>query len=494
MPAPPYGYGGYNGYGYGPVSQRDAVLNQMQPNYQYPTNPQQVRAPTGTGSKITDIAGGLAPTVAKQFAPQVASSLVEGGMAPAAGLGGAASLGLGLATELGGSLLKPKVQAATASPYADLTDQYERREEGSGEGIAGGAVKWGGRGAQIGSFVPGIGTAVGAGIGALGGAIGGAFNKNAASAYSDFSRRDAEQAIREMYKTRGGRDITPAELNQIMVGAGTKAGDQFVGEQGLYSILQSLDKNFAAERAADPTAEAAQARGALPVGAPVQGPRDPVTGLPRGNTGVGGPSDGVYGAPANTALGTTPAAGAATPAQDTSKWDTDAYAPPAHTAASPTPHAPPGWNNEKWNDPNHQTPKYAVGRILSQFEPRTENMDAIVAEIDKAYPGTKRTGNGDVTIPGVGSIDILQAADVGGKAWHWGAEGAGSGKDAGASSRGKRATGGDQGAGYDVGGDIAGASDINTIIARLGLLAGGGKSTRGGIPSARDLVLQGFKG
>jgi len=151
--------------------------------------------------------------------------------------------------------------------------------------------------------------------------------------------------------------------------------------------------------------------------------------------------------------------------------------------------APPGWNNDKWNDPNHQTPKYAVGRILSQFEPRTENMDAIVAEVAKAYPGTRRTGNGDITIPGVGSIDILQAADVGGKAWHWGAAGAGSGKDAGASKRGSGNSAANAAAGYDLGlgGDISSASNISGIMARLQQLSGG--KGKAGIPSAYDAVL-----
>ena len=490
MAAPPYSYGGGGQY-------RNAVLNQMQedpyaPNddYRYPTNPLQGRAPTGQGAAITSSVGALAPTVAKQFAPQVASSLVEGGVRGATSTLGSAAGPIGIGTEIVGSALKPKVQAATPSPYGDLTDQYSRREEGSGEGIAGGAVKWGGRGLQAGSYFGPVGTVVGGVGGALGGAIAGAFNKNAASAYSDFNRRDAEQAIREMYKTRGGRDVTPEELNRILVGAGTKPGDQFVGEKGLYSILQSLDQNFAQERIADPNAEAAQAVGASPRTAMPEG-----TAVAR--SALDG-NDGAYGAPANTTAGTpadatTPPADATTPpAQDTTKWDTDGYAKPAYTAANPAKTAPPGWSNEKWNNPNHQTPKYVIGRILSQFPPRTENVDAAVAEINKAFPGTTRVSNGDIKVPGLGVIDVLQAADVGGKAWHFGT-GGGKGSTKGKASSGSGSAGApgitSYAGGYDSSGDVSGGSTIQDIIRRIQGISGGKKP---GVLSARDAVLNQF--
>jgi hypothetical protein len=115
------------------------------------------------------------------------------------------------------------------------------------------------------------------------------------------------------------------------------------------------------------------------------------------------------------------------PPPDPRRWNTDGYTRPAYIAQRPSSHPPAGFERAKWNDPNHQTPKYVVGRILSQYKPRTENMDAVVAEISRAYPGTRRTGSGDITIPGIGSADILKAADVGGKAWHFGG-GKGGGK------------------------------------------------------------------
>jgi hypothetical protein len=110
---------------------------------------------------------------------------------------------------------------------------------------------------------------------------------------------------------------------------------------------------------------------------------------------------------------------------DARNWNTDGFTPPRYIAPKYAPHPMPGWDRAKWNDPNHQTPKYVIGRLLSGLKPRTANMDQAVALIAQAYPGTRRTGSGDITIPGIGSTDILQAADVGGKAWHFGGQGGG---------------------------------------------------------------------
>src|SRR4029434_319041 len=165
-------------------------------------------------------------------------------------------------------------QAATKSPFPELTDPYRRRMEGSGEGVLGGATKWAGRGAQVGSVVPGIGTAIGAGIGALAGGIGNAFTKNAKSAYSDFRTQDAINAIKGMYQQHAGRLPTEQEVEQILIGQGmdpqnARAHTGVVGEKGLYSILSSLDKNFAAERSrmVDQALGTPGAPGAPPVGA-----------------------------------------------------------------------------------------------------------------------------------------------------------------------------------------------------------------------------------
>jgi hypothetical protein len=99
--------------------------------------------------------------------------------------------------------------------------------------------------------------------------------------------------------------------------------------------------------------------------------------------------------------------------------NTDGYPQPRLTQM-PQANAMPGWDNTKWKDPNHQTPKYVVGRLLQDIPPRTENMAMAMQRIQAAYPGARQIGPGDVSIPGVGSVDILQSAGAGGKAWQWG--------------------------------------------------------------------------
>ena len=112
-----------------------------------------------------------------------------------------------------------------------------------------------------------------------------------------------------------------------------------------------------------------------------------------------------------------------------SQWRTGGYAAPAYNTFS-SGNAMSGWDQTKWNDPNKQSPKYAVGHILSNYNPQGSvgngQLNAAVADIQRAYPGTTHDGKGNVTIPGVGRVDILEAAGNGGKAWQWGAEDNGS--------------------------------------------------------------------
>lgn len=120
---------------------------------------------------------------------------------------------------------------------------------------------------------------------------------------------------------------------------------------------------------------------------------------------------------ATTAPPTAPAAtNAANP-----NWRTGGYAAPQYTAQRPGA-VPAGWDATKWNDPNHQSPKYVAGRILSQYPPTVEGAKAAAAEIAKAYPGTTFNGKDMLTIPGVGAVDILRGASVGGQGWQWGAQ------------------------------------------------------------------------
>jgi hypothetical protein len=469
-------------------------------NYQYPSGGlKNTATQTGKANTIADTGVGLAWE----------------------GTGGAAGAGIGTATGLIANQLKPQGQAATKSPYGDLTDQYGRRMEGSGEGIAGGAVKWGGRGAQLGLEVGGpIGAGIGGAVGAIGGAIGNAFTKNAKSAYSDFRTQDAVEAIKKMYQTRGGRLPTEQEVESILIGQGMDARDAaqhtgFVGEHGLYSVLNSLDKNFAAERGRLVDQAAGGAAGAPPAGAPPAGAApttpEPVAQLAGAGAATNTPAPPVLGAGGTYHLpgtpggapggippstpppqastppvvpGATPTPPATVPAPALpANADTDGYAAPAYTAAAASSSPPPGWDAKKWSDPAHQTPKYVVGRIMSQFAPTTENMPKVLAEIQKAYPGTTLIGKDSINIPGVGKTDILRGADVGGKGWQWLGEHAQSGGGTAAGGAGT------SGAGYNAAGDVSGSSDvIARIIANLGQLSGG-QGAGGGPMTARDALL-----
>ena len=477
------GYGGYGGYGYQPSAP-----------YQY-TPGALARSPVGSKKEsFAELGAGLGTQLAPTIARNVALSGVRAGASPlsatigAGGLGTAAGLGVGLGTEIVGGLLKPKVQQATSSEFDPYTSQYRRRLEGSGEGVLGGAVKWGGRGAQVGSVVPGIGTAIGAGIGALGGAIGNLFTKNAPSAYSDFKLADAQQAMANFIRQEGGREPLPGEIDRLTRAQGWEPGDRWVGEKGLYETLGKLKGQFGAERAGvgagAPALPGSQGQFAFN---PATGRIEPTTTRITGYTG--GQFDVPTNAtPAQVAGGPAPAttAAQATPLPANKNWDTDKYAAPQYIAQRPTAQPPPGFSSKKWNDPNHQTPKYVVGRILSQFPPRTENVPAAVAEIQKAYPGARQVGNGKVSIPGVGTMDILVGANVGGKRWHAGSAGPKKGGGAAAAEGGG-------GAGQLVPGlqaDITGGNTLADIIKQIQALSGGGSS----LTQNRDALMAALRG
>ena len=113
--------------------------------------------------------------------------------------------------------------------------------------------------------------------------------------------------------------------------------------------------------------------------------------------------------------------------------NTDGYPQPRLTQM-PQANAMPGWDNTKWKDPNHQTPKYASGGCCrtSRRAPRTWRWRCSGF---KRPTRARARSPGDVSIPGVGSVDILQSAGAGGKAWQWG--GGNSGRS---STRARRAT------------------------------------------------------
>lgn len=150
---------------------------------------------------------------------------------------------------------------------------YERRNEGAG-GVGSGAMKGASMGAAAGSVLPGLGTAVGAGFGALGGAIAGAFTKNAKTAMTDFSEADARDAIGKAYQRHLGRAGGQDEIATHLRNQGLDGGN-WVGEDGLRSVLAAIESseeakryaanpNWAAQQGAPPSALA----GASPMNAP----------------------------------------------------------------------------------------------------------------------------------------------------------------------------------------------------------------------------------
>lgn len=101
--------------------------------------------------------------------------------------------------------------------------------------------------------------------------------------------------------------------------------------------------------------------------------------------------------------------------QDTTQWDTDGYGKPGYTATHYG-SAPAGWDPTKWADPNHQSPKYVVGRILVEAgdlkDPAKRN--AAIENIKKAYPGAQFNGKDKISIDGGKTwVDIFGGAGAG---------------------------------------------------------------------------------
>jgi len=107
-----------------------------------------------------------------------------------------------------------------------------------------------------------------------------------------------------------------------------------------------------------------------------------------------------------------------------------AFSPLSALAAEPAAKLPPvlpGWDSCKWNDPQHQTPKYVIGRLMATVPPSPKGLAAIVPAINALYPGTSLVDGGGmdkINIPCVGLIDMV--VDSGGKerptdgdSWSW---------------------------------------------------------------------------
>lgn len=155
--------------------------------------------------------------------------------------------------------------------------------------------------------------------------------------------------------------------------------------------------------------------------------RPPATG-----TGPKPPASGDYGAPSVPA---TPPSGPYTPvtpapaqwstaaqsghAAPTKPANTNGYATPGFTmAAGKT--AIGGYDAGKMADASHQSPKYVVGRILTNFPDTAEGLGQALPHIQQAYPGTQLVGKDKLNIPGVGIIDVGKGFSAGGgQGWQW---------------------------------------------------------------------------
>lgn len=103
---------------------------------------------------------------------------------------------------------------------------------------------------------------------------------------------------------------------------------------------------------------------------------------------------------------------------DRSQWNTEGWATPEYLGKAAG-GAMAGWDQTNWDDQNMQTPKYVVGRILSNYSPTIEGLGQAMAEIQQAYPGAEFDGKDKVTIPGLGTIDMLVNAGGEGGSWAW---------------------------------------------------------------------------
>jgi len=105
---------------------------------------------------------------------------------------------------------------------------------------------------------------------------------------------------------------------------------------------------------------------------------------------------------------------AAWDAQQRAGWNTGGYATPGYIPDVYNPNAVSGYDPAKWGDPTHQTPKYVVGRILSNYNLNDPTqLQAAMNDIIKAYPGSTWGGRDVITIPGIGPVDVIR--DFGGE-------------------------------------------------------------------------------
>lgn len=210
------------------------------------------------------------------------------------------------------------------------------------------------QGAAMGSRFGPYGTLIGAGAGAIYGRA----TRKAATQPTDFAVDDARAILTDVVRNELGREPTPGEIDGMLRSQGWNGQSRWIGEQGFMGLISNLHTNAINGGRAQPAAAT-----------------------------------------------TTPPPTSTTPSGT-----------PASTEGV-APHAPPGWDEAKWNDPNHNTPKYVVGRILSKYQASPEGLRQALPEIEALFPGSKITGGrGDkIDIAGVGLTDVLRSDNT----WQW---------------------------------------------------------------------------
>jgi len=98
-------------------------------------------------------------------------------------------------------------------------------------------------------------------------------------------------------------------------------------------------------------------------------------------------------------------------------------APASAAPLTGLPPCPAGWDCTKWVNPDVQSPKYVVGRIIAAHPHTPSGLKKAIPQIDLLFPGAKIANKlGDVAlIPCVGEIDLVVNAHgtEGGTAWAW---------------------------------------------------------------------------
>jgi hypothetical protein len=399
-----------------PDVQRQAVIDQLAPAQATPAaQPMGASASSPASGRFNR--GGEVRQLPGMGAEMTNRAVGAGATAATAAMGAVNPVSIG--TNYLGNKLKPKEEMPTfGGEFGHLTDSFGRRFEGAGPGIKGGAVRGAGYGAMAGP--------IGAGVGAAAGAIIGAATKNATSAYSDFRAEDAAQAIGQAYQEFLGRPASDDEIATHMANVGwdEQGGDRWMGEKPLTYILVQIKGSPEAQQRAtrgavvDQLGAAGPAPDALKSGQVATGGPGPAGAVDPGRAGIDDPGRAGLPAEATRVEGSAPAGAA--PA-DPSGWNTDGFAAPTSIAQNFRSQAPAGWDQTKWNDPTHQTPKYVWGRIAADDNPN--DIDQLLS----AYPGATFNGKDKVTIPGVGPVDVYRGASVGLNEPQWLVEGGGEG-------------------------------------------------------------------